>query len=87
MLDSLRPHGLQPARLLGPWESPGKNTGVGSHSLLQGNLPDPEIKPESPTLQANSLQTELFLILEEFFETMKFIHSPGKSFKMETSSN
>ena len=28
--------GLQPARLLCPWNSPGKNTGVGSHSLLQG---------------------------------------------------
>ena len=34
--DSLGPHGLQPARLLCPWNSPGKNTGVGSHSLLQG---------------------------------------------------
>ena len=30
------PHGLQPARLLCPWDSPGKNTGVGDHSLLQG---------------------------------------------------
>ena len=37
--DSLRPHGLQPARLLCPWDSPGKNTGVGSHSLLQGIFP------------------------------------------------
>ena len=36
MSDSLWPHGLQSARLLGPWDSPGKNTGVGSHSLLQG---------------------------------------------------
>ena len=34
--DSLRLHGLQPARLLCPWNSPGKNTGVGSHSLLPG---------------------------------------------------
>jgi len=32
----LRPHGLWPARLLCPWSSPGKNTGVGCHSLLQG---------------------------------------------------
>ena len=31
----LRPHRLQPARFLGPWDSPGKNTGVGCHSLLQ----------------------------------------------------
>ena len=30
-----RPHGLQPARLLSPWDFPGKNTGVGCHLLLQ----------------------------------------------------
>ena len=34
--DSLRVHGLQLPRLLCPWNSPGKNTGVGIHSLLQG---------------------------------------------------
>ena len=34
--DSLRPHGPQPNRLLCPWNSPGKNTGVGGHALLQG---------------------------------------------------
>ena len=33
---TLQPHGLKPTRLLGPWNSPAKNTGVGSHSLLQG---------------------------------------------------
>ena len=33
--DSLRPRGLQPTRLLHPWDSPGKNTGVGCHFLLQ----------------------------------------------------
>ena len=33
--DSLRPHELQPARLLHPWDSPSKNTGVDCHSLLQ----------------------------------------------------
>ena len=38
MSDSLRPHGLDPARLLCPWNSPGKNTGVGCHFLLQGFL-------------------------------------------------
>ena len=36
MSDSLRPHGLQPARLFCPWDFPGKNTGMGYHSLLQG---------------------------------------------------
>ena len=32
----LRPHRLQPTRLLCPWDFSGKNTGMGSHSLLQG---------------------------------------------------
>ena len=33
--DSVRPHRRQPTRLLCPWDSPGKNTGVGCHCLLQ----------------------------------------------------
>ena len=37
--DFLRPHGLQPTRLLCPWDFSGKNTGVGWHSLLQGIFP------------------------------------------------
>ena len=37
--DFLRPHGLQPTRLLCPWDSPGKNTGVDCHSLLQSIFP------------------------------------------------
>ena len=37
--DSLQPHGLWPARLLCPWDSPGKNTGVCCHFLLQGIFP------------------------------------------------
>ena len=41
MSNSLRPHGLQSARLLCPGHFPGKNigVGVGSHSLLQGIFP------------------------------------------------
>ena len=35
MSNSLWPHGLQPTRLLYPWDSPGKDTGVGCHALLQ----------------------------------------------------
>ena len=42
---SLRPHGLQLARLLCPWDSPGKNTGVGCHFLLQGIFPTQELNP------------------------------------------
>ena len=33
--DSLQPHGLQPTRLLHPWDFPGKSTKVGCHCLLQ----------------------------------------------------
>ena len=36
MSESLWPYGLQPTRLLCPWDPPGKNTRVGSHSVLQG---------------------------------------------------
>ena len=39
-------------------DSPGKNTGVGIHVLLQGGLPNPGIEPRSPKLQANSLPSE-----------------------------
>ena len=37
--DSLWFYGLQPTRLLCPWDSPGKDTGVGCHFLLQGIFP------------------------------------------------
>ena len=37
--DSLRPTGQWPARLLCPWDSPGKNTGVSCHARLQGIFP------------------------------------------------
>ena len=35
MSNSVRPHGQQPTRLPRPWDSPGENTGVGCHFLLQ----------------------------------------------------
>ena len=35
MSDSVQPHRRQPTRLHHPWDSPGKNTGVGCHFLLQ----------------------------------------------------
>ena len=36
--DSSWPHGLQPTRLLHPWDFPGKSTGVGCHCLLKEGL-------------------------------------------------
>ena len=45
MSDSLRSHGLEPTSLLCPWNSPGKNTGVGYHFLLQGIFPTQGLNP------------------------------------------
>ena len=56
--DYLRPYRLQPAWLLCSWASPGNNTRVGCHFLLQENLPDPEIEPAS--LVSPSLAGRLF---------------------------
>ena len=38
MSNSVERYGMQPARLPCPWDSPGKNTGMGCHALLQGFL-------------------------------------------------
>ena len=46
---SSRPHGLQPARLLCPWNSPWKDTG--GLPFPSGDLPDPGIGPRSPALR------------------------------------
>ena len=53
MFNYLWPHGLYSL-----WNSPGQNTGVGSLSLLQGNLPNPGIEPRSPALQADLVPAE-----------------------------
>ena len=72
MSDSLQPHGLYSPR------NTGRNTGVGSHSLLQGNLPNPGIKPRFPTLQADSLLSEppgkpwVIYILFQFLSIISF---------------
>ena len=50
--DSVRPPRWQPTRLLRPWDSPGKNTGVGCHVLLQCRKvkSESEIAQSCPTL-------------------------------------
>ena len=48
MSDSVLPHRWQPTRLLCPWDSPGKNTGVGCHFLLQCM----KVKSESEVTQS-----------------------------------
>ena len=59
MSDSLWPHGLQPTRLLRPWDFPGKSTGVGCHCLLLGT-------------NFNS-SCEDFLKLPSFFPTYRLL--------------
>ena len=44
--------------LYSPWNSLGQNVGMGSLFLTPGDLPNPRIKPRSPTLQADSLPSE-----------------------------
>ena len=50
--DSVRPHRRQPTRLPRPWDSPGKNTGVGCHFLLQSMKvnSESEVTQSCPTL-------------------------------------
>ena len=48
MSNSVRPHRWQPTRLPCPWDSPGKNTGVGCHFLLQCM----KVKSESEVAQS-----------------------------------
>ena len=47
--DSVRPHRWQPTRLPCPWDSPGKNTGVGCHFLLQCMKSESEVAQSCPT--------------------------------------
>ena len=60
----MRPHGLLCQAPLS-MNSPGRNTGVGSHSLLQGIFPNPGIEPRSSALQADSLLSPHFPFLQE----------------------
>src|SRR5574340_650506 len=48
MSDSVRPHRRQPTKFPCPWDSPGKNTGVGCHFLLQCM----KVKSESEVAQS-----------------------------------
>ena len=58
MSDSLRPHELQPARLLCPWGLSKQEYWSGLPCLPPQDLPNPGIKPRSSTLQTDSLPSE-----------------------------
>ena len=52
--NSSQPYGLEPTRLLCPWDSPGKNTGVGCQALLQGIFPTQGPNPRLLCLRQGS---------------------------------
>ena len=71
--NSLRPHGLQPSRLLSPWNSPGKNTGVGSQSLLQGSSrPRDQIKLQADSFQSDPLRKPIEASMKAEFVLSSF---------------
>ena len=75
----LWPHGLQPARPLCPWDSLGKNTGVGCHSLLQGVFSNQGSNFRLHALQADSLPCE------PPGNPLPLVEATGKSLPMGTS--
>ena len=82
--DSSRPHGLQPTRLLHPWDFPGKSTGVGCHFLLQRIFPTQGSNPGLPhyrqTLYCLSHQGSIYYIVKYniliilIFNVQKLLH-------------
>ena len=73
MSDSVRPHRQRPTRLPCPWDSPGKNTGVGCHFLLQCM----KVKSESEVAQSCPTPSDPM-----FHKPTRLLHPwdfPGKS--------
>ena len=56
--NSVQPHRRQPTRLPRPWDSPGKNTGVGCRALLQGIFLTQELNPNLLNWHMDSLLSE-----------------------------
>ena len=66
------PHGLQPTRLLHPWNFPGKITGAGLPFPIPGDLPDPGIEPESlasPVLAVHGVAKNWTRLSDQYFHT------------------
>ena len=93
---TLWPYGLWPARLLCPWGSPGKNTGVGCHPLLQGIFPTQGSNPcflcllhwqtgSLPLVPAGQPQGSLYFSLIPTFYSILF-RPNGKLLKSKTQA-
>ena len=68
--DPQRPHGLQPTRLLRPWDFPGKSTGVGCHCLLR-----------SDSIEMNKLEMEILVLEKVIFPLTDFLPNPLSMFQ------
>ena len=77
MSDPKRPHGLQPTRLLRPWDFPGKSTGVGCHCLLRCITRIAKIK----------LQRQRTASVDEDVKELKLSHTGGKNVKQSVLKN
>ena len=79
--DSLQPHGLQPSRLLCPWEFSRQEYWSGLLCPPPGDLPNPGTEPRSPTLQVDSLPSEPpgkpdeILFRHKYNEIMRFVET------------
>ena len=85
MSNSLQPHGLQPARLLCPWDSPGKNTEVGCHLLLQEIFLTEGLNPcllclLSPALAVRWEVQEILYSFTKCYQCGKLIKGTQESF-------
>ena len=68
-------HGLQPTRLLHPWDFPGKSTGVGCHCLLRDHLSRPYLIPE---IKKNKKPKGEQRLLKSYYNHFLFITKLGK---------
>ena len=70
--DPLGPHRLQPARLVCPWDFPGKNTGLGCHVLLKAIF----------LTQGSNLTLGSPALAGRFFTSLPLQNSPDKKCRM-----
>ena len=80
----LWPHGLLPARLLCPWDFPGKNIGMGCHFLLQGLFPTQESNPSFLHWLADSLPPSH---LESPYGSLTHLYLGNTFFKVSVSES
>ena len=82
MSDSVRPHRRQPTRLRHPWDSPGKDTWVGCHFLLQCRKvkSEREVTQSCPTLSDPIYvsNTVLHVLKFRWDKILIYIHIPNK---------